>query len=284
MSTLRAILCGIWRGLDGLRKILHLLLLLAIFGAVIWAVSSLDAERAVSRRPGRRARGAPGRAAERRSGAAGDRERPGAAAAGDAAVGSGRRPSAPRPATAASACWCCDLDDMQGAGQPELEELAERHPRLPRQRQAGHRLRHGLRSGPVLPRGPGRQGLSRSDRLRDDRGLQPLSALLQGPAAEARRRHQRLPRRHLQERGGDLHPQRHVAGRQEAEPGLPRRALVDLPEGGDGGAQAAGRRHRQLRRLPAADRGRGERRCGEGGPAGAAGHARSPTSCRCSAS
>ena len=40
MSTLRAILGGIWRGLDGLRRVLHLILLMAIFGAIIWAVSS----------------------------------------------------------------------------------------------------------------------------------------------------------------------------------------------------------------------------------------------------
>jgi protease IV len=40
MSTLRAILAGIWRGLDGLRKILHLILLIVIFGAIVWAVSS----------------------------------------------------------------------------------------------------------------------------------------------------------------------------------------------------------------------------------------------------
>ena len=40
MSALRAILGGIWRGLDGLRKVLHLILLVVFFGAIIWAVSS----------------------------------------------------------------------------------------------------------------------------------------------------------------------------------------------------------------------------------------------------
>jgi protease-4 len=40
MSTLRAILLGIWRGLDGLRKFLHFILLIVIFGAIVWAVSS----------------------------------------------------------------------------------------------------------------------------------------------------------------------------------------------------------------------------------------------------
>jgi protease IV len=40
MSNLRVILSGIWRGLDGLRKVLHLILLIVIFGAIVWAVSS----------------------------------------------------------------------------------------------------------------------------------------------------------------------------------------------------------------------------------------------------
>jgi len=40
MSNWRAILLGIWRGLDGLRKFLHLILLIAILGAIVWAVGS----------------------------------------------------------------------------------------------------------------------------------------------------------------------------------------------------------------------------------------------------
>jgi protease-4 len=39
-TTLRAILGGIWRGLDGLRKVLHLILLIIIFGVIVWAASS----------------------------------------------------------------------------------------------------------------------------------------------------------------------------------------------------------------------------------------------------
>ena len=39
-TTLRAILSGIWRGLDGLRRVLHLILLIVIFGVILWAVSS----------------------------------------------------------------------------------------------------------------------------------------------------------------------------------------------------------------------------------------------------
>ncbi len=37
---IKSILSGIWRGLDGLRKVLHLILLIVIFGAIVWAVSS----------------------------------------------------------------------------------------------------------------------------------------------------------------------------------------------------------------------------------------------------
>lgn len=40
MSTFRAILHGLWRGLDGLRKFLHLLLLLILFGFVLGALQS----------------------------------------------------------------------------------------------------------------------------------------------------------------------------------------------------------------------------------------------------
>ena len=39
-TTLRAVLSGIWRGLDGLRRVLHLILLVVIFGFILWAVSS----------------------------------------------------------------------------------------------------------------------------------------------------------------------------------------------------------------------------------------------------
>ena len=39
-TTLRAVLSGIWRGLDGLRRVLHLILLIVIFGVILWALSS----------------------------------------------------------------------------------------------------------------------------------------------------------------------------------------------------------------------------------------------------
>src|SRR5215472_10338032 len=38
MGTLRSVLAGLWRALDGLRKFLHLLILLALLGFVIGAL------------------------------------------------------------------------------------------------------------------------------------------------------------------------------------------------------------------------------------------------------
>jgi protease IV len=123
MSTLRAILSGIWRGLDGLRKILHLLLLVAIFGAVIWAVNSSTASvpyhAALVVRP-------EGRLVEQLSGDPVQR-------AIENAQGQQRQQTRLWDLVAAIRAAAADsrirvlvlrLDDMQGAGLPQLEELA----------------------------------------------------------------------------------------------------------------------------------------------------------------
>jgi protease IV len=123
MSTLRAILSGIWRGLDGLRKILHLLLLVALFGAVIWAVSSstpsVPYHAALVVRP-------EGRLVEQLSGDPVQR-------AIENAQGQQRQETRLWDLVAAIRAAAGDrrirvlvlrLDDMQGAGLPELEELA----------------------------------------------------------------------------------------------------------------------------------------------------------------
>ena len=123
MSTLRAILGGIWRGLDGLRKVLHLILLIVIFGAIVWAVSSST--------PGVRNRTAlvvrpEGRLVEQLSGDAVQR-------AIQQAQGQQRQETllwdlvgAIRAAATDNRIrvLVLDLDDMEGAGQPMLEELA----------------------------------------------------------------------------------------------------------------------------------------------------------------
>jgi protease-4 len=123
MSTLRAILSGIWRGLDGVRKVLHLLLLLVIFGAIVWAVSSSTPsvpERAalVVKPEGRLVEQLSGDPVQRAIENAQGQERPQTllwdlvdavrAAATDKRI----------------RVLVLDLDDLQGAGQPELEELA----------------------------------------------------------------------------------------------------------------------------------------------------------------
>src|SRR6185437_11971567 len=123
MSTLRAILGGIWRGLDGLRKVLHLILLVVIFGTIVWAVSS-----SVPSVPQRAALVVEpeGRLVEQLSGDPVER------AIQNAQVD--ERKEAPlwdlvRAIRGAAAdrrirVLVLRLDKMEGAGQPELEELA----------------------------------------------------------------------------------------------------------------------------------------------------------------
>lgn len=123
MSTLRAILSGIWRGLDGLRKVLHLILLIVIFGVIVWAVSSsapsVPARAALLVKPeGRLVEQLSGDPIQRAIENAQGQQRPQTllwdltdairAAATDKRI----------------RVLVLDLDDMRGAGQPELEELA----------------------------------------------------------------------------------------------------------------------------------------------------------------
>lgn len=123
MSTLRAILLGIWRGLDGLRKVLHLLLLIVIFGLIIWALSSsaptVSVRTALLVQP-------EGQLVEQLSGDAVQR-------AVQNARGEQRQETllwdlveAIRGAATDDRIrvLVLDLDKMEGAGQPELEELA----------------------------------------------------------------------------------------------------------------------------------------------------------------
>ena len=123
MTTLRAILGGIWRGLDGLRKVLHLILLVVIFGAILWAVSSsmppFPQRAALVIRP-------EGNLVEQLSGDPVQR-------AIESAQGQQRQETllwdlvdAIRAAATDNRIrvLVLDLDKMEGAGQPMLEELA----------------------------------------------------------------------------------------------------------------------------------------------------------------
>ncbi|HEV2270946.1 MAG TPA: signal peptide peptidase SppA [Steroidobacteraceae bacterium] len=121
-TNLRAILSGIWRGLDGLRKALHLILLIVIFGAIVWAVSSsapgVPDRAALVVRP-------EGRLVEQLSGDPVQR-------AVQNAQGQERQETllwdvveAIRAAATDNRIrvLVLDLDKMEGAGQPMLEEL-----------------------------------------------------------------------------------------------------------------------------------------------------------------
>ena len=123
MTTLKAILAGIWRGLDGLRKVLHLILLIVFFGVIVWAVSSslpsVPDRAALVVKP-------EGQLVEQLSGDAVQR-------AVENAQGQERKETllwdlveAIRGAATDShiRVLVLDLDKMNGAGQPMLEELA----------------------------------------------------------------------------------------------------------------------------------------------------------------
>ena len=120
---IKSVLMGIWRGLDGLRKVLHLILLIVIFGIIVWAVSSsmppLPGRAALVIRP-------EGRLVEQLSGDPVQR-------AIETAQGQQRQETllwdlvdAIRGAAADHRIrvLVLDLDKMEGAGQPMLEELA----------------------------------------------------------------------------------------------------------------------------------------------------------------
>jgi protease-4 len=123
MTGLKGILVGIWRGLDGLRKLLHLILLVVIFGAIVWAVTSstptVPDRAALVVKP-------QGRIVEQLSGDPVQR-------AIENAQGQQRQQTRLWDLVAAIRAAAADkrirvlvlrLDDMQGAGLPELQELA----------------------------------------------------------------------------------------------------------------------------------------------------------------
>ena len=123
MNTLRAILSGIWRGLDGLRKVLHFLLLIVIFGVIVWAVSSSgpsvpDTAALVVRPEGQLVEQLSGDPVQRAIENAQGQERK-ETLLWDLvdAIRAGATDQRIR-------VLVLDLDKMEGAGQPMLEELA----------------------------------------------------------------------------------------------------------------------------------------------------------------
>jgi len=123
MGTVRKILLGVWRGLDGLRKLLHLLLLLALFGflvGVLYEASPTMPQRAALVVAPR------GRLVEQLSGDPVERALENAQGEGVHQtllwnLVSAIRAGAKDPRIGA---LVLDLDDMDHAGLPMLEELA----------------------------------------------------------------------------------------------------------------------------------------------------------------
>ena len=123
MGTVRKILLGVWRGLDGLRKLLHLLVLLALFGFLVGvlyeASPTVPARAALVVAPR-------GRLVEQLSGDPVERALENAQGEGVHqtllwSLVSAIRAGAKDPRIGA---LVLDLDDMDHAGLPMLEELA----------------------------------------------------------------------------------------------------------------------------------------------------------------
>ncbi len=170
---------NLWRGLDALRRVLHLLLLLGLLALAMAALRG-----SIPRLP---ERGAlvihpSGEIVEQLAGAPLER-----------ALSEAQGQSAPQTllwdltrairgaaTDARIQALLIETDDLSGAGLPQLEELARGDRRISRHRQEGRRPRQLLPAEPVLPRGPGRRGLSRSVRIRAAAGFRPLSHVLQG--------------------------------------------------------------------------------------------------------
>jgi large subunit ribosomal protein L19 len=150
--TPRSFFSGLWRFLDGLRRVLHLIVLLVIFGGYPRAAAR---QRAAGARQGGAGAVPEGPLVEQRrqSARAGAEEalgsepdqsllwdRPIRTRGGlrQAHSGAGARPGQARGG---------DPADAGGAGR--------RHPRIPRHRQEGDRLRRGAHPGTLLSRRPG---------------------------------------------------------------------------------------------------------------------------------
>ncbi len=123
MRLLRSILLGLWRGLDGLRKFLHLLLLLVLFGFLIGvlhvSVPSVPGKAALLIQP-------EGQLVEQLSGDPLERAVQGARGDGNAETLLWDLTDSIRAAAKDKRIpvLVLDLDKFDGGGQPSLEELA----------------------------------------------------------------------------------------------------------------------------------------------------------------
>ena len=261
----------VWRILEGIRRVLHLILLLVIFGFMLAALHTSIPIVPRSGGAGDRARRRAGRTAVERSGA--PRLRPGLrrSGAGDPAAGRDRRHRGRQSRLAHQADRArfrlpgC-LGPVEAAGD------RRRAARFSRRRQARGGGRRFARSDPVLPGGAGRRGLSRSDGAGLPGRLQLLPHVLEGRHRQARRRCQRVPRRHVQELHRPILAQRHGAERTRGELGVARGAVERLPAGRHARALAARRRAQRVRGRRAGRARRRQRRCRQAGAAARPGH------------
>ncbi len=191
------VVAGIWRGLDRLRRLLHLILLLGLFlllligvvgervlvpdsaalviapqGSLVDQLSGDALERAIAK-----AQGTPRQETLVRDVIDGLR-----AARDDERI----------------KAVVLDLDGLTGAGLSKLQEIARE---LARFKQSGKRViavGRWLHARSVLPRGPGRRRLHASHGSRARRRLQPVPAVLQIAARQSLRGLQRLDGRRVQ--------------------------------------------------------------------------------------
>ena len=220
---------GIWRGLDGLRKFLHLLLLLLDLRVRRRSPADLDPAHRGQLRAGHRAARAisssssPAVPSTRRIDA-----RAGRRAGRNAALGSHRRARGREEGRAHQGGRA--RSQLHGRRRPaDARGVRSGHRRFPLLRQEGRRARRRDAAGAVLRRRACRRDLHRSARPRRHRRLRALSHVLQGPLRQARRDRQPVPRRRLQERGRGLRAHGHVARGSRGKPRVPQRAVVELP-------------------------------------------------------
>ena len=114
----------LWRALDALRKVMHLIVLLVLFLVIAAALSPSIPDRAAQDGARDRAAGRAGRAARRRSVRARDRRGRTANSAPRRWCATWSRRSRPRKTTSASKLLVLDLGGMAGGGVAKLEEVA----------------------------------------------------------------------------------------------------------------------------------------------------------------
>jgi hypothetical protein len=216
MKHMATIFGFIWRVLDGLRKALHLIVLLVFFLIVAAVLSPripiVPHETALVIAP-------QGAIVEQLAGDPFER-------AVAEVSGQGRAETLLRDLTEAIRAaktdervrvLVLDLSAMAGGGVAKMEELAAA---IRDFRESGKKViaYGGLRSGAVLRRCARGRHLSRPARARADRGLRLLPHVPEGRDRQARSRRQRFSRRQVQVLHGSVQPLGHVGAGGAGEP------------------------------------------------------------------